>query len=536
VYNFAKLIIYYVFFEYHHPRQSKLEFTTWILYRPIQSITDKTTDKTTDKMTTSMEQTMDSWHPITCKERFTAFDTDKFIIHVLYKGNPAYSEPINQRHTNLVFYDKALPYPEQDNDAHICMSWTRKAAETQTGIILDNPNPRCLGLTYMKTEDFIPCGGYYFIANYGESLYHKARLVAFFGNGKPVIDGWKAVFSHVIDDCFLVRVFVSDKRNPETDRADAKLCIFYLGDLEPFHKLGPRNGFAPEHSTMCTLVNSIPLEYTLNRYSHGSPIWKWSGHGETLICIENNKITTHVIDIFSDTGNVTSHTAASVCITPRSIPSMSDDGSTLFIQNEAISHRYDTYYDGLEASYCVCMAMNRTALAFKLPELTPCEKSFVGALNWIIDDIVEFGTTPDEFFHLKLHLADKRIVDVKTPFDAANGGIVHFTFKNAMPGRHYVCIGSCTNQSKYIYTVDTVAQAIYRYELSGSIGSHLLTKYDCHVFGDGTLFIGGFRNPRSYYHSASITYAVRPTMVVDALKTAPLPTELIQLAMSYLNV
>lgn len=501
--------------------------------------TNSITDKTTDTMTTSMEQTKDSWHPIANKTRFTAFSADKFTIHELHNGNPAYSPMVNQRHTNLVFYDKELPYPEQDGDAHICHVGTSRAGKAQTGIILDNPIPRC-GLAYMKTEDFIPCGGYYFIANYGESLYHKARLVAFFGKEKPMFEGWKPVFSHIIDDCMLARVFVSDKRNPETGCADAKLCIFYLGDLEPFHNMGPPPGCrAPGFSTTCELINTVPLEYTQNQYSRGSPAWKWSGNGETLVCIENSKITVHVIDIFTENGDVTSRTASSMHITLQSNVSFNDAGTKLFIQDDVRRHNHDMYYDDFDVADEACIAVCRTVLAFDLPELTQCAHPADYATNWVIDDTVALNVnSEDKHYHLSLHLAadGTRVADLKTPFDMQSGMIVHFTYKNVTPGRHYICIGSCADKGNYIYTVDTNAHAIYSYQLSSNIGSHLLTVFDCPVFGDGTIFIGGFRNPRSYYHNESITYAVKPTMVIDALKTVPIPEELIQLTMAYLNV
>jgi hypothetical protein len=488
-----------------------------------------------------MELTKDS---IANKARFTAFSADKFTIHKLYKGNPAYSGPINPRHTNLVFYDKALPYPEQDDDAHICIVGSKWARYAQTGIILDNPNPRCPGLTYMtqKPADFVPCGGYYFIADYSESLYHKARLVAYFGNGKPVIKGWDAVFSHIIDDCFLVSVFVSDKRNPENGCADAKLCIFYLGDLEPFHNMGPQPGYqAPGFSTTCVLVNTVPLKYTQNRYSRGSPCWKWLGHGETLLCIEDGKLTTHTIDIFSDNGDVTSRTASSTHITLLSNVSFNDDGTKLFIQDDIRRHNHDIYFDVFDVADEACIAVCRTVLAFDLPELMQCALPNPAdyATNWVIDDTVALNVnSEDKHYHLSLHLtADgTRVADLKTHFDLESGIIVYFTYKNVTPGRHYICIGSCAYKSNYIYTVDTTENAIYSYQLSSNIGSHLLTVFNCPVFGDGTIFIGGFCNPRSYYHNESITYAVRPTMVVDAIKTAPIPDELIRLTMSYLNV
>ncbi len=494
-------------------------------------------------MTTSMELTKDSWTTIVCKTRFTAFSDDKFTIHKLENGNPAYSPTVNQRHTNLVFYDKALPYPEKDDDAHICLVGTGRAGKAQTGIILENPNPWSPGLVYMKPADFIPCGGYYFIANYGESLYHKARVVAFFNKEKPMFEGWKPVFSHIIDDCMLARVFVSDKRNPETGRVDAKLCIFYLGDLEPFHKMGPQRCYmGDEFSTTCRLINTVPLEYTQNQYSRGAPAWKWFGHNDTLICIELGKLTTHTVDIYSDSGDVTSRTASSMHITLQSNVSFSDDGTKLFIQDDVRRHNHDMYYDDdFDVGDEACIAVCRTVLAFDLPELMQCALPNPAdyTTNWVIDDTVALNlNSEDKHYHLSLHLATDRtrVADLKTPFAMESGMIVHFTYKNATPGRHYICIGSCTDKSNYIYTVDTNEHAIYAYQLASNIDSWRLTQYDCTVFGDGTLFIGGFRKQVSYYHSETITYAVKPTMVISALKTAPIPDELIRLTMSYLTV
>ncbi len=494
-------------------------------------------------MTTSMELAMVSWYPIANKNRFTAFSADKFTIHELHNGNPAYSDIMNQRHTNFVFYDKALPYPEQDNDAHICTVGTGMAEKTQTGIILDNPNPRYPSLVYMKPADFIPCGGYYFIANYGETLYHKAHVVAFFNKEKSMFEGWKPVFSHIIDDCFLARVFVSDKRNPETGCADAKLCIFYLGDLEPFHDMGPQPGCrTPGFSTTCELINTVPLGYTLNQYSRGSPTWKWFGHDDTLICLEDGKLTTHIVDIYSDKGNVTSHSASSIHITHQCKVSFNENGTRLFIQDDVCRHNHDMYYDDFNVADKACVAVCRTVQAFDLPELTPSstqQNPENYTTNWVIDDVVALSVNPaDKHYHLSIYISGNGtlVADLKTPFDMNSGVIVHFTYKNATPGRHYVCIGSCADKGNYIYTIDTNEHIIYMYELSSRINSHLLTKFDCSVFGDGILFIGGFRKQVSYYHNESITYAVKPTMVIDALKTAPIPDDLIRLTMAYLNV
>ncbi len=533
-------------------------------------------------MSTSMELTKDSWTTIVCKTRFTAFSDDKFTIHKLENGNPAYSPTVNQRHTNLVFYDKALPYPEQDSDAHICLVGTGSAGKAQTGIILENPNPWSPGLVYMKPVDFIPCGGYYFIANYGESLYHKARMVAFFNKEKPMFEGWKPVFSYIVDDCKLARVFVSDKRNPETGRVDAKLCIFYLGDLVPFHYMGPTQGYmGDEFSTTCTLINTIPLEYTLNQYSRGAPAWKWTGHGDILICIEAGKLTTHTVDIYSDSGDVTSRTASSMHITLQSNVSFSDDGTKLFIHDDVRSHNHDMYYEDFDAANDPCIELCRSVFAFNMPELTPSVtqppipftlnyKPTPGGLkhsgtsvprhseaqpegwaynrvstvrdyatNWVIDDVVALSVNwEDKHYHLSQHLdTDRtRVADLKTHFDLESGVIVRFTFKNVTPGLHYICIGSCADKGNYVYTIDTNEHAIYAYQLASNIDSWRLTQYDCTVFGDGTLFIGGFRKQVSYYHSETITYAVKPTMVISALKTAPIPDELIRLTMSYLTV
>jgi hypothetical protein len=202
-------------------------------------------------------------------------------------------------------------------------------------------------------------------------------------------------------------------------------------------------------------------------------------------------------------------------------------------------HKHGIYYDDFDVADDPCIAVCRTVLAFDLPELTQCAhpNPVDYTTNWVIDDTVALNlNSEDKHYHLSLHLAADRtrVASQKTPFDTDSGMIVHFTYKNVTSGRHYICIGSCADRDNYIYTIDTNAHAIYSYLLDSSIGSHLLTGFDCPVFGDGTIFIGGFRCPRSYYHNESVTYAVNPTMVMDALKLAPIPDELIHLALKYI--
>jgi len=489
-------------------------------------------------MASDKHQDMHSWNPIPDTKRYTAFNTDKFTIHGLYDGNPMYSDMMNQQHTNMVFYDKALPYPTQPDADYISRTDTKKAATMQTGILLDNPVSY---MAYMDTSHFKQCGGYYFLAFYDQALYHKARLVARFSEkDKPTHEGWTPEFSCVIMDRFLVRVFVSKKTNEDTGRKDAKLCVYNLGDLTKKHGLGPKNWFDAEPSTTCQLLITMPIPYTKPAFYGITPAWKWITSNNSLYCMHAGQITAYTLVLVTDESgkesiHVTTNSVHNEDIHCQCLLSVSEDGSKLFISKNHAHHNHDLYgYEYYDYNDPGCTVWSSTRQVFNIPELTQSELPMDS--NWILDDVASLNKSDKDEFILTFHNPsnNKRNTSIVTPFTLDTGLIVHYTHMNATPGRHYVIVGACSGKTSFVYTLDESDNAIYTYQLPSNIPDHILTKFDIAVFGDGQLMIGGFRHPHSLFCSEKTTYAINPTLLIDTLTKAPIPGELIQLAIGYL--
>ena len=484
-----------------------------------------------------------AWNPIPCKNRYTAFNTEKFTIHELGKGNPVYSEMMNEidsRHTNMVFYDKAQPYPTQPDQDYISLTGTKKAGVMQTGILLDNPTTY---MVHLDSSHFTDCGGYYFMAFYDHALYYKARLVArFYKKDRPVHGGWTPAFSTVIVDRILVRVFVSNKQNEETGCKDAKLCVYYLGNLTKKHGLGPKNWIETEPSTTCQLLITMPITYPASRRYLSTPTWRWTACNDTMLCMQEGQITSYTLGLATneagdETIHVMTRTVHDKFIHSRHEMSVSDDGSKLFITSNYTQHTHDIYGEDYYGHSGGCTHWKETQFVFNLSELTQTELPMVS--NWILGDIASLDKNDKGEFTLIFHNPrNKRQVSIGTPFTLNTGIDVQYTHMNATPGRHYVIIGTCTHSyeiASHVYILDESDNAIYTYQLPTIIPVHVLTKFDISVFGDGRLMIGGFRHPHSIFSGeTSTTYAVNPAIFIDTLKQAPIPDELIRLAALYL--
>lgn len=479
-----------------------------------------------------------AWKPIPGNHRFTAFNTEKFTVHELHKGNSVYSEMLNQRHTNMVFYDKAMPYPTQPDQDYISLTGTKKAGVMQTGILLDNPTTY---MAHLDSSHFTSCGGYYFMAFYDQALYYKARLVARFNEkDKPVHEGWTPAFSTVIMDRFLVRVFVSNKQNEETGCKDAKLCVYFLDNLTKKHGLGPKHWIETEPSTTCQQLISLPITYPKTAYYTSMPTWKWVASNTTMLCMQEGQITSYTLELATneagdETIQVMTHIVHDKSIHRRHEMSVSDDGSKLFITSNHTQHTHDIYGEDCYGHSGGCTHWNETQFVFNLSELTQTELPIVS--NWILGDIASLDKNDRGEFTLIFHNPrNKRQVSIGTPFTLNTGIDVQYTHMNATPGRHYIIIGACSSRdASYVYTLDESDNAIYTYQLPTNIPAHVLTKLDISVFGDGRLMIGGFRRPHSVFRGeTSTTYAVNPAIFVDTLKLAPIPAELIRLAALYL--